>query len=137
MIDNVIRWFFILIENLFGWFRNMNVASLTFLLKFIRNHNIRSINVVSYDLCTDDSTNDSTCMYTNTHVQLWEIKFFSNELNMLNHGQTHIYNIFSFLQNISLITICESKNNVAITNCINFVDVIFQTFFIEFFEQFS
>jgi len=70
MVDNVIWRFFILIKNLLCRLGNMNVASLSFFFKFIRDHDIRPINVVSYNLCTNNSTNDSPCVDTNTHVQL-------------------------------------------------------------------
>lgn len=137
MVNNVIRRFFILIKNLLGWLRNMNVPSLSFFFKFIRDHDIRSIYVVSYNLCANNSTNDSPCVDTNTHVQLWEIELFPHQLDMLNHCQSHIYNILSLLQKISLIAICKSKNNIAVTNGVNFVDIIFQTLFVKLLEQFS
>lgn len=64
----------------------MNEPCLTELLKFIGNHDIRSIDIVPDYLCADDTSNNSTCVNPNSHIQIIKIQGLPNSLNSLDHG---------------------------------------------------
>jgi hypothetical protein len=64
-------------------------------------------------------------MNTNSHIQLLKIYLLTNSMNNIYHSKPHINNINSLLMNISSKRICKSKNYITISNCINFIYIIF------------
>lgn len=51
----------------------MYVASFAIFLEFIGHHHIRSINIVSDNLGSDDTSYDGACMDADSHIELLEI----------------------------------------------------------------
>lgn len=93
----IIRWLFILVENLFRRLGNMNMSSLSLFLKLVSNHHIRPVYVVPHDLSTDYSPNHFTSVNPYPHIQLRKVVFLSHRMNVLDHSQTHINHIFCLL----------------------------------------
>lgn len=56
---------------------------------------------------------------------------------MLYHTKTHVDNVFSLLQNVTLVTVSKTQNDVTVADCVDFVDVVLETFFVELLEEFT
>jgi hypothetical protein len=114
----------------------VDVSCFSLLLKFVGDHDVGAVNVVPDDFSSDDTSNDFASVDTDSHVELRKVVFFSDNLNVFNHRESHIDDVFGLLQDVPLIAISKSQNNIAISNGINFVNIMFKALFIKLLKQF-
>ncbi len=114
----------------------MDVSCFSLLLKFVGDHDVGAVNVVPDDLSSDDTSNDLTCVDTDSHIKFRKVVFFSHNLDVFNHREPHIDNVFGLLQDVPLIAIGKTQNNIAIANGINLVNIMFKALFIKLLKQF-
>lgn len=113
----------------------MNESSFTILLKFIGNHNVRTINIIPHYISANDSTNNCTSVNSDPHIEFLKIEPLSDSLYSFNHCKAHVYNILSLLEIIPLIAIDEAQHNIAISNGVYFVNIVLEAELIELFEK--
>ncbi len=113
----------------------MNKSSFAELFKFISHHDIRSVDIISDYLSTNNSSDDGPRMNSYSHIQIIEIQSLSDSLDGLHHRQTHIDDIFSLLQIVSLITVGKAKHNIAVSDRVHFINIVFETKFVKLFEE--
>lgn len=113
----------------------MNEACFTELFEFVSYHNIWTIDIVSYYLCSDDSANNGTSVHSYSHIKFRKIKYLPNPLYSLNHRQAHINNILGLQHIIPLITVRKAKHNITIPNRIQFINIKLQAKFIKLLKQ--
>jgi hypothetical protein len=97
-------------------------------LELVGNHHVRSVYVVSNNFSPYDSAYYSSCVDSNAHVQAIECGFLLLDLIYLfEHVKGKTQHVFSLFYRISIIAIGKSKDNIAITYGINFIDIFFGT----------
>lgn len=112
----------------------MSCFSLFF--EFIGDHDVGAVNVVPDDFSSDDTSNDLAGVDTDSHVEFRKVIFFSHNLDVFNHREAHIDDVFGLLQDIPLIAIGKAQDNIAVANGINFVNIMFKALFIKLLKQF-
>jgi len=116
-------------------FRYANLARNTVTLHLVSNEHTIPENVISHDLASNNSGNDSARMDSNPHIKVLQIhilRLVADLCNDVDHFKTGLDNTMGFIQNnihiglspILFDSAIISHNNVAITNGVNFIDLI-------------
>ena len=76
-------------------------------------------------------------MYSYPHIKIMKPYLLLNLINNIKQRESKINNIFGLLCVIPLNCIYNPHCNIAIANCIQFIDIKMQAHFIKFFEEIS
>ena len=125
-----------MVQQLFSLLGYMDLSYFPSFLEFVSNNDIRTVYVVSNYLSADYSSDNSSSMNPDSHVQAIQFRLSTLYLlNLSDHIKSKADHIFSLFDRISIIAVRKAKDNIAVPDCIDFIYLFFSAKNIKLLKQ--
>jgi hypothetical protein len=126
---------FFLIEQDLRRIRDVNLGGHPVFLKLIGDQHLAAVDIVPDNISANDSSDDVARVDADPHIELHEIHFLPGPLDDIDHRRGHVDHIEGLDLRVPVVRVCEAHDHVAVPDRVQFVDLVFQTFFVEVREE--
>ena len=122
-------------EHLFGGFTNHDVAFFTVALHFVGDRHILAVDVVPDNIRADDSSVNGACVDSDSHIEALVVDFDANFPDDLDHFESELHDVEGLFLGVSLAGVNKAHSYVAVSDCVDFVDIVFLAHPVELSKQ--